>query len=251
MDDVRRQAIGKWARDLVISVVIVPAILVWLQMSPPVIIAAGILCLFLLKVWEWGYLAPATWTPDGKVAHGKARATAGITLVLIAVAGFYTSLHWSLFRLPTAQPKGSVTELFSPAGKLQSTVGKTIYVCSEQSPTQTMTRKEFEQTLKVYGESLGVSATVSDIPDGLKIEFSADTPEGKIRLGSIKRWTLEVRTTGKRIIATSSVEFADLLGVLGELFQMMPVDPTNKQTIEAMRMIEQLIGVPEGGCQII
>ena len=52
MDEAQRKERAKWARDLVISVVLVPAFLAWLQMSPVVIVAGGLCSLAILKAWE-------------------------------------------------------------------------------------------------------------------------------------------------------------------------------------------------------
>jgi hypothetical protein len=52
MDVETREEIAKWGRDLVISVIIVPAILAWFNMSPAVWIIGGLCALIALRIWE-------------------------------------------------------------------------------------------------------------------------------------------------------------------------------------------------------
>lgn len=52
MDDKRRKEVAKWTRDLIISVVLVPAILAYFQMNAPVIAACAVGSLLLLAAWE-------------------------------------------------------------------------------------------------------------------------------------------------------------------------------------------------------
>ena len=52
MDKERRQNISRWVRDIVISVVIVPAILLYFNMTPLVMIVGGCLTLAGFKIWE-------------------------------------------------------------------------------------------------------------------------------------------------------------------------------------------------------
>jgi hypothetical protein len=52
MDEETRRGFSRWGRDLVISVVVVPAILAGLQMSPWAMAIGGVISLLLLKLWE-------------------------------------------------------------------------------------------------------------------------------------------------------------------------------------------------------
>src|ERR1700722_19217020 len=52
MEEARRKEVSKWVRDLVISVVVVPAFLALLQMSPAIIFIGGLCALVILKIWE-------------------------------------------------------------------------------------------------------------------------------------------------------------------------------------------------------
>jgi hypothetical protein len=62
MEERRRKELIKWARDLVISVVLLPAILVYFHVSPPVIIAGAIGLLIILSLWErWPVNAWGPW----------------------------------------------------------------------------------------------------------------------------------------------------------------------------------------------
>lgn len=48
-----RKEVWKWGRDLGLSIVIVPALLLYADMSPLVMAAGGLVSLGLLKIWEW------------------------------------------------------------------------------------------------------------------------------------------------------------------------------------------------------
>jgi hypothetical protein len=57
MDSAQRREVGKWGRDLIVSVVLVPAVLAYFQMSPLIMILGGVFSLAVLAVWEnWSFI---------------------------------------------------------------------------------------------------------------------------------------------------------------------------------------------------
>jgi hypothetical protein len=94
MDDKQRKEVVKWSRDLIVSVVIVPATLVYLQMSPLVVIAGGVISLILITAWDRGYLTSASWSADGTIRDGLLRATIGVVLLCGLLGSGYAVSHW-------------------------------------------------------------------------------------------------------------------------------------------------------------
>jgi hypothetical protein len=129
MREQRRKEIIKWARDVIISVALVPAALAYFQMSPLVIIVGGACSLIILTAWEnWSFI------------RTKARLLTIKLIVILgsaAVLALATGAVWIFGILPLrhASPdpvlalvaeefdRAKLPGLGAPTGKIETTNG--------------------------------------------------------------------------------------------------------------------------------
>lgn len=83
-----RSETAKWVRDIVLTVVVLPAILLWLGMTPPQVVIAGLCALALVKAWE----------------HGKLAVTLAVLVAAAAMGGW----DWYYFQTFLAQPQPQI-----------------------------------------------------------------------------------------------------------------------------------------------
>lgn len=90
MDSAQRKEVAKWGRDLIISVVLVPAVLAYFNMSPLVMILGGALSLAVLTAWEnWAFIQ----------ANKKLKSSVEIAFLFIALFALVGSGFWYSSRL--------------------------------------------------------------------------------------------------------------------------------------------------------
>lgn len=273
MDDSRKRELVRWAVDVIISAVIVPAILTWLGMSPPIVIMAAFVCLCLLKAWEWGYLVPATWTPDRKVEHGRLRACIAIALFCLLAVGVIFTRQISpdfISKLIAASPRGSFpkaspsavptanSENFPPNGVMISTEGKGVLRC-DVPPTSAPTVEEFARQFEIFknqnaglGDTLGIDINVSAIRDGFRVDYEAKTEEGKDLLwretgAPVSKFAFEFRRVGQSILVTFTV---DRPWMPQWLMRLRPFG-TKEQFVRFERGVEKMFGFPVNSCHVI
>jgi hypothetical protein len=93
-----RKEAAKWARDIIVTVVLLPALLLWLGMTPLRVIAAGLGALAVIKAWEQGRLA--------------------ITVAALGLAGAGLGWDWfysTRFLAPVTAPQAVGPRVLSPA----------------------------------------------------------------------------------------------------------------------------------------
>jgi hypothetical protein len=123
MVDGRKEG-AQWARDIILTVIFLPALLSWLGMTAPQIIIISICALALLKAWEHGRL--------------------GTTIVAIAIVGAGIGWDWFYYSTMTAAPQ--VTSPAQPSTAPQSPIGKI-------KPTPWVTQQEIDDQQK-FGKIL-------------------------------------------------------------------------------------------------
>jgi hypothetical protein len=241
MDEGHKKALFGEARAVVISVIIVPSILAWLQVRPPIIIGIGLSLLVILSAWENGYLTPAHWSPEGTVQNGRLRAIAGVALLCLVVGGGYlASSHWK--QAEVQQPP--VTEPTpAPQGPLASRFNRQIFVCD--MPKRANEIGEWEQYASVVGESQGMTIEFHGLgSDGLRIEATptpSTTPYVKM--------ATEIRRLKDQLYVTRMPDFT---GTIYDALSKLPItDPNTPEIIENTRRVEKLIGALVGTCHLI
>jgi hypothetical protein len=259
MDEGRKKTLIGEARAVIISVILVPAILAWLQVSPPVIVGIGLSLLVILSGWENGYLTPARWSPDGRVQDGKLRALVGIVGLCLIVGGGYIASHWpTAFLRSSRAPSATDIGVSKATGPLASRLDHFILECDIPPPAgktveQTIAElNEYKKNMDVLGDALGLSITLEAIRGGIRMEIEAVTDEAKRRtmpfssLG-VTKLTLEVRRVAKVESVSAFVKIPPQL----EFFSLFPPNPLAPDTIAARQKIEQILGVRHGTCHVI
>jgi hypothetical protein len=141
-----------------------------------------------------------------------------------------------------------------PQSRPLSTMGKKLYRCPVAVPAMTDNEArekqiaEMRKRFQILGDAIGVSVPVTETSDGIKIEFEAKTPEGQIRLGLIHKVTIEFKRVGNEFFVTVSTPFPEPLGLL---FDLMPAPTDKDQNANWSDLVEQLLGVEKGACQLL
>jgi hypothetical protein len=259
MQPERRKQVGKWGRDLIISVIIVPAILAYLQMSPLVVAIGGAYCLFILVSWEnWGWISQRF---IRKVPVGI-----GLLAIMLSTVGFYYSRYstppfWVLSEPPIVIPSrappsaGGVT--LPPTLPLQSRLERFIFAC-DVSPPQNDQEAEaqklrLEKNIKVWADSLGVDISFADLDNGIRATAEAKTPEAKVRfltmgiMAGVTKLIAEMRRNGAQQIVVVRAEIPKkFLFIYG-----LTPDANDPHIIQGKQLLEQFLEVQEDACRLI
>jgi hypothetical protein len=187
-----RKQVGKWGRDLIISVIIVPAILTYLQMSPLVVAIAGIYCLFVLISWE-------NWDWFSARLIRKAPVGVGLFAIMLSTIGWYYSHYsatplWVSVEPPpmviSPPPLGGVTPPPSEAPPLpqvpiQSRLNRIIFVCDMAQPLkpedETKQIDQFKSRMQGWAATLGLDVSFPELKDGIQVTIEAKTVEAKAK----------------------------------------------------------------------
>jgi hypothetical protein len=263
MDSAQRKEISKWGRDLIISVIIVPAILAYFEMSPLVIIAGGVASLTALATWErWEAIKTGR----------KAKIAVGLIYLMGAVGS-----GWWFFS--SMKPPSSMTNIAEETSKLipdsqtssistapvaeldrntlQSSEEKAVLRCDVPPPSDpTQFPRQYQESkegLGAYGDALGLDISLSTIRGGVRIVYAASSDEGKLRLWratgtTITKFTLEVRRVGQYELLTFVPERND---VAPEVARRIPIQGPNELLHKFEQTMESLISAPSGACHLI
>lgn len=205
------------------------------------------------------YLAPATWSPDGRVQNGKWRALGGIVLagLIVGVVIVALKVHHADNNLEESPPHQPIIP--PPSGSsLVSRADKFIFACdiprdphwSEQAYAKQ--KEEWKKELRTWGQVIGFEIDLSDIDGGFRVSIRAETVEARNRMASAGVWPsittvfVDIRRIGPRLVVSA---YADLPKELS-FFAMFPPDPTLPQVIAAEKQLGELLGAP-GTCHLI
>jgi hypothetical protein len=254
MDDKRRKEVAKWGRDLIISVILVPAILASFQMNPLIIAACALASLLILAAWE-----------------NQFRFFAVITAVAVAAASigwdywYYSQIVLSAPRpaqvealQPSAAPPNSVARLTSD--QMASRATKLIFACnvpldpSITDAKRAKQREQFEKDAKAWGDTIGFSILLSDIDGGYRLTIKAETLEAQGRLitagGSPALSAvsyMDFRRIGEQVVVAV---YSDLPKGF-EFFSLFPLDPADSKITTVANNISKLLAAPAGTCRVI
>ena len=190
-----------------------------------------------MAVW----VVPAVWTKQG---HERIR--------VFAIAGLVAALLCGGLYVARLTPRKQETAKTTPVNQTVSTIGKTIFRCARfknidgRDPKEV--RAETAENLRAMGENFGLSIDLRDITNGITMEVTARTDEGKLRMGAAEKWNLEVRRSGAELLVFSHMQMPSLFGIIADL---MLVDPKSETAISETKMIERLLAVPPGSCRLM
>ena len=210
----------------------------WAKWDIPVIYASvGAAALYSVAVWV---------VPAVRTKHGQERTRVFAIAALVA-----TLLCGALYvaRLTPRKPEATKT---IPASQTVSTIGKTIFRCTRpknidgRDPKEV--RAETAENLRAMGENFGLSIDLKDITNGISMEVTASTNEGRMRMGAAEKWNLEVRRSGAELLLFSHMQMSSVLGIIADL---MPVDPKSETAISETKMIERFLAVPPSSCRLM
>jgi hypothetical protein len=251
--------VGKWGRDLIISVIIVPAILSLLQMNPLVVAVGGAFCLFVLVSWEnWGWISQRF--------IRKAPVAVGLLAITLSIVGFYYSRYsttpfWVSSDLPIVlppRPTPAASGVTLPQSlPLQSRLERFIFACDVSPPQNDgeadAQKLRLEKNIKVWADSLGVDVSFADLDNGMRATAEAKTPEARVRfltLGimvGIIKLIAELRRNGAQQIVVVRAEIPKkLLFIYG-----LTPDPNDPHIIQGKQLLEQFLDVKEDACRLI
>ncbi|MFZ3352347.1 MAG: hypothetical protein WA268_15935 [Xanthobacteraceae bacterium] len=218
-------------------------------------------------------IGPATWTEEGQVRNGRLRAGIALGLLALLIIGFVYSQRISpdfITKLVAAAPLGSFPEVpqsavpnvqsetFPPNGVMISTEGKGVMRCDIPLPP-TPTVQEYAQQFQIYknqaaglGDTLGIEINVSPIRDGIKVDYNANTAEGKdlfwrITGAPISKFTFEFRRVGQYVLVTFIL---DRPWMPQWLMNQRPLG-TKDDFIRFERGVEKMFSLPPGVCHVI
>jgi hypothetical protein len=142
-------------------------------------------------------------------------------------------------------------------------LGKTLLYCdiAESKPdNQSRTVDHFlyqfnilKSRTEAWGQAIGLSIHTTLIPNGIRMEAEATTPEGKERIWSISGTTitkivLEIRRVGPVEVVSVILNYP---GVPDDSpLLLMPFKPNPEQAAEFTYGVERAIGAPHGACHL-
>jgi hypothetical protein len=210
----------------------------WAKWNVPLIyVSAGAAALYSVAVWV---------VPAVRAKHGRERTRVFAIVTLVA-----TLLCAALY-VARLTPRKPETTKAIPASQIASTVGKTVFRCArpknidERDPKEV--RAETAENLRALGENFGLSIDLKDITNGISMEVTASTDEGKMRMGAAEKWNLEVRRSGAELLVFSHMQMSSLFGIIADL---LPVDPKSETAISETKMIERFLAVPPSSCRLM
>jgi hypothetical protein len=231
-----------------------------------------------LPDWLKTQTGPASWTPDGKVQNGPVRAAIGFALLGI-IAVFYVvkppssaSFVQYLSRLVAAAPPNSLPPVTAPAppsaspsnfspNTWQSSEGKALLSCNVPPPP-VPTIQQYQYQYQVYqnemggiGDALGINISVSQIRDGVRIDFEAVSDEGKERLWrttgtNVTKFSLESRRVAQAVIVAFMADRPGITPAMQLQLLNTPIRSTKEDSDKFERSIEKMLGFSPGVCHL-
>jgi hypothetical protein len=184
-------------------------------------------------------------------AKAKAPAATGILVILAALSVGY----WYIETNTRHSPKPAVVTpapQVVPENDLQSRAGKYIFACprptSDDKRSFAETLADARQRAIAVGDTFGVKITLSEIPSGIRMDIEPKTTESAIKMGGIGKVTYEIRRVGPELYVTASMELPAPLNLIE---QFVPIDPKSELSKKLKKMVEQMVGVPEGACRFL
>ena len=201
-------------------------------------------------------LGPATWSPDGKIANGKIRATAGIVIVCVIFGIAYVGSHWPATSR-SATPKQEEAAIAEP---IMSRGDKLLFACEIPPPDEKSVQQfpqqleEFKKNLAVVGDALGITYTVTIIRGGYRIDIEAVSEEIKRNtlmssgIPGVTTLTFELRRVRKQILISMYANYPENVR---QFFSLITPSPDSKEAIRATRQTERILGYPHDACHMI
>jgi hypothetical protein len=222
----------------------------------------------------WSALIAASFVAVGASLHifvgGGASRITKLTTTLFLVVGIPSFGYWYYSRYPLSLAimrdvfplAFSVSPVKQPLttlpGQMLSRSDRFIFSCDVPLPDKETAEKfsqmknELTQSYQIWGDITGISFTVSDIRGGLKIDVEATTEEAKRRLftagsGGLTKLAIEIRRLGQKEFVTVKADMPESL----RIFSLMIPQPQAQETITLQKKIENMLGVPDGKCQLL
>jgi hypothetical protein len=160
-------------------------------------------------------------------------------------------------------PKPMVVDTPRPqfyTGPQQSTWEKLLFACEIPPPTPTA-EKDFPRQYAIaksgfiaWGESLGLTTTVTEVTGGVRLEFEGATDEGRKRMRmiggyGINKLTFEGRRVGQWEIISFTTHIQQLPGPV-QLLYLFPPNPTSQSVTQIRQILERLFSIQENRCQM-
>jgi hypothetical protein len=237
MDVERRKAVGQWGRDLLVSVVIVPGLLAWLQMNPIFWVVGGICALVLLKLWEHGY--PIKKSAPPKTAISPAASSPAATKASESSLLMYAAVVAATVTLITVYGRMVDTEL-------QSTDTRGVYVCPKIYNHAEL--KSLFNSQKPIWEEMGLSVSLDESSDSLEIHVVPNTFTMRFRFGIVTEWILRMRNSNGSLLVA---EISTVVWPLNYLFDLKPVKLDSEGQDLSYKVIAMMTGTPERACRLI
>jgi hypothetical protein len=129
--------------------------------------------------------------------------------------------------------------------------GKVLYLCplpSKVDPADRVAAREaIRRNADIYGNALGVSVVLNDIPYGVRFDVTAKGAEGEARMGPAQRFTVQLEAASKGIFVTVLLNLPGGLGVL----ESVGVDRDSDIEKVWTNQVERMVGAPEGKCRLL
>jgi hypothetical protein len=244
--------------DIVTVVALVAAIIMWF--APP--------------NWEIGIpvvlgsISVVVFTALRHPSHAYIRGTVAVLIValLITVAwrpiwdSFHkdyphVAFHWPISFGDSERPTTALSDppdlppLDLPGPPL-SKWGKVLYICP-LPPKIDVNREAVKAAIRrnadIYGNALGISLVLNEIPYGIRFDITAKNAEGDSRMAGVQRVTIQLEAASQGIFAIVSMNLA------GGMAMLESVGVDRDSDIEKLwtKEVERIVGVADGKCRLL
>ncbi|WP_158811385.1 hypothetical protein [Beijerinckia sp. L45] len=128
--------------------------------------------------------------------------------------------------------------------KLLSTAGSTYLRCHYPKRENAMPFAQARDHFRVYGNTIGISSDLSEIPGGLKFTFTP-TPKSILHFGVARSLSIAMRRNGEDVLVDIESKFPGALAILG----LIPEDVKKPDPWE--NAIETLLRANHGSCRVL
>jgi hypothetical protein len=182
---------------------------------------------------------------------GKRQAALNQLLMMFTVALISCGAAAWYFRPAPVLPNPPDLPPLDLPGPPLSKWGKVMYLCplpQETDPRDPAAIKaEIRRNAELFGNAMGVSVVLTDIPFGVRFDVTANGAEGKLRLGAVERFTLQMERANRGLFVTVLMELPGALSMLG----FMQIEKDSEVEKTWTKFVEKAVNSPEGKCRLL
>jgi hypothetical protein len=129
--------------------------------------------------------------------------------------------------------------------------GKVLYICPAPPKVDSVDRDAAVAVIRrnadIYGNALGLSLVLNDIPYGVRFDLTPKNTEGESRMVGVQRVTIQLEAASQGIFVTVLMHLTGAMAML----ESMGVDRDSDMEKLWTKQVEQMVSAPEGKCRLL